>query len=236
MSPVNFAFGFAKDAQIAKILKKGDQIIAVNNTPVKNLLNIEKVLKKAKSNTVNIEFLRSGEKLESLYKIQRNEKYEKYIPGFKPIYLGLQLAPFFSAPEKIDYSIPLSEIPAKATTEVLALYDIMFKSLEAIFSGSVSSRALGGPIMIFDVAAKAASNGLMQYLFLMALISINLGLINLLPVPVLDGGHLVYLGMEMIKGEPITGKFRQYADMTGMIMLLSLMAFTILNDIYRYIN
>jgi len=103
-----------------------------------------------------------------------------------------------------------------------------------LFTGQISARSVGGPIMIFDLASKAARRGWEDFLWLMAVISINLGLINLLPVPILDGGQVTFLGIEAIRRGPLSLRARAIAAYVGLTLVVALMAFAFWNDIQRY--
>jgi regulator of sigma E protease len=104
-----------------------------------------------------------------------------------------------------------------------------------LFSGSLSAKQVGGPILIVDAAAKAASVGLTAYFNFIAIISINLAILNLLPVPVLDGGHLMFLSIEAIRRRPLSEKVMTMANRVGLTLLLMLMVFVFYNDITRII-
>ncbi len=93
------------------------------------------------------------------------------------------------------------------------------------------SESLGGPISIVTVAAQSAAVSVFSYLRVMALISVSLGLINLLPVPLLDGGHIMFLFFEMVRGRPVSMRFREISQQIGMIILFILMAFALANDV-----
>ena len=102
-----------------------------------------------------------------------------------------------------------------------------------LFQGRVSAGDLGGPILVVSEASKHAQSGLQPLLLFMALISINLGVVNLLPIPVLDGGHLAFMGAEAIRGRPLPLRVREYALGFGMFVIGALMLFVILHDIVR---
>ena len=107
-------------------------------------------------------------------------------------------------------------------------------SLVKLFQGVVPLDSLGGPMMIADMANKAAQTGGATFLMLLAVVSINLGILNLLPIPVLDGGHLMFYTIEAIIRRPVPQKVREYAQQAGMIMLIGLMVLAFYNDIIRY--
>ena len=102
--------------------------------------------------------------------------------------------------------------------------------------GEVSLKNLSGPITIADYAGQSAQIGWSSYLLFLALISISLGILNLLPIPLLDGGHLMYYMLEIVKGSPVSDKAMEIGQQVGMGMLLLLMVFAMYNDITRLIN
>lgn len=118
----------------------------------------------------------------------------------------------------------------RATTEVVEL--TLFSILRLI-QGRLSVKSIGGPLTIFEVAGTAAREGALDYLALMAFISINLGLINLLPIPLLDGGHLLFLLSEAVLRRPLSVRVREYAHIAGLFVLLAIMVLALKNDIER---
>lgn len=103
-----------------------------------------------------------------------------------------------------------------------------------MIGGSISADNIGGPIMIAKMAGEQAKTGIVSFLAFMALLSINLGLLNLLPIPILDGGHLVFYSWEIIFRKPVHMKIREVAQQVGLVLLIGLMAFAFYNDIVRY--
>ena len=110
------------------------------------------------------------------------------------------------------------------------------KMLGKMLVGEVSLKNLSGPITIADYAGQSAQAGWISYLVFMALISISLGVLNLLPVPLLDGGHLMYYMLEIFKGSPVSDKAIEVGQHVGMAVLFTLMAFALYNDINRLIH
>ena len=100
-----------------------------------------------------------------------------------------------------------------------------------IIAGSESADQLGGPIKIAQVSGQVAEHGLFPFLSIMAYISISLGLINLFPIPLLDGGHLMFYAIEKVLGRPLSQKTREGFFRIGMFLLLSLMFFATFNDL-----
>ncbi len=108
--------------------------------------------------------------------------------------------------------------------------------LGKMITGEVSVKNLSGPITIADYAGQSAQNGMISYLLFLALISISLGVLNLLPIPLLDGGHLMYYSVEILTGKPVSDKVMEVGQQIGMTLLFVLMAFALYNDINRLIG
>ena len=103
-------------------------------------------------------------------------------------------------------------------------------------TGELSLRNLSGPVTIADLAGQSARVGWFAYLNFLALISISLGVLNLLPIPVLDGGHLVYYALEAIKGRPLSERFMQVTQRVGLAMVAGLMIVALFNDLTRLLS
>lgn len=106
-------------------------------------------------------------------------------------------------------------------------------SIVKMVEGKLSARTLGGPILIAQMAGARAQEGIIPFIFFMALLSINLGIINLFPVPLLDGGHLLFFIIELISGREVNVKWREMAQQIGFALLIMLMIFVFYNDIVR---
>jgi regulator of sigma E protease len=102
--------------------------------------------------------------------------------------------------------------------------------------GLVSVKNLSGPLTIADYAGQSVQMGWLPYVSFIALVSISLGVLNLLPVPLLDGGHLMYYSYEIVKGRPVSDRVMEIGQKIGMIFLFSLMAFAIYNDVQRLVG
>ncbi|OYW90146.1 MAG: zinc metallopeptidase RseP, partial [Alishewanella sp. 32-51-5] len=110
---------------------------------------------------------------------------------------------------------------------------LSFAMVGKLLTGDVSVKHLSGPISIAQGAGSTASMGLIAFLSFMALISVNLAVINLLPLPILDGGHLMYLVVELIRGKPVSERAQEIGFRFGALVLLMLMGIALLNDISR---
>jgi regulator of sigma E protease len=112
---------------------------------------------------------------------------------------------------------------------------VSLKMMGKMVLGEVSLKNLSGPITIADYAGQSAQMGLGAYLSFLALISISLGVLNLLPIPLLDGGHLLYYTVELIKGSPLSDELWEAGQKIGIALLVTMMAFALYNDISRLI-
>jgi RIP metalloprotease rseP len=110
---------------------------------------------------------------------------------------------------------------------------LTLKVLGKLITGDLSLNNLSGPISIAKGAGASANIGLVYFLSFMALISVNLGIMNLFPLPVLDGGHLVFLAMEAVKGKPVSERVQSICYRIGAALLLSLTVFALFNDFLR---
>ena len=135
----------------------------------------------------------------------------------------------------IEVSYPAGTAMAKAISKTWETSIFTLHMLGKMVAGEVSWKNVSGPITIADYAGKSAQMGLSSYLGFVALISISLGVLNLLPIPVLDGGHLMYYVIEIVKGSPVSAKAIEMGQQVGIVLLFALMAFAIYNDISRLI-
>ena len=146
---------------------------------------------------------------------------EKITRGLLGIYPTTQVREPVSVveavPMAVDYTVGLTR----------SIYD----GLVQLIRGKVSTRQLGGPIKIAQIAGEGASQGLLPFVELVALFSINLGFINLLPVPMLDGGHLFFYAVEAVRRRPLSARALDWAFRGGLALILALVAFTTINDL-----
>ena len=136
----------------------------------------------------------------------------------------------------VEVSYPASTAMEKAINKTWETSIFTLQMLWKMVMGEVSLKNVSGPITIADYAGKSAQMGVASYLGFLALISISLGVLNLLPIPLLDGGHLMYYVVEIIKGSPLSERAMEIGQQMGMMMLFTLMAFAIYNDINRLIS
>jgi len=136
----------------------------------------------------------------------------------------------------VEVSYPANTAMARAIDKTWEISVFTLQMLWKMVTGEVSWKNISGPITIADYAGKSAQMGIASYLGFLALISISLGVLNLLPIPLLDGGHLMYYVVEIIKGSPLSERAMGIGQQLGMILLFTLMTFAIYNDINRLIS
>ncbi len=136
----------------------------------------------------------------------------------------------------VEVSYPAGTAMVKAIDKTWKTSVLTLQMLWKMVMGEVSWKNVSGPITIADYAGKSAQMGIASYLGFLALISISLGVLNLLPIPLLDGGHLMYYVVEIIKGSPVSERAIGIGQQLGMMMLFALMAIAIYNDINRLIS
>jgi regulator of sigma E protease len=211
-------------------LQRGDKLIAIAQTPVNdNWQLFADKIKQYPEKSVSLTLLRKTQSLE----ITVTPKI-RALNGKNVGYLGISPK---RDPYPEEYRINLRYGPldslARGVDKTWQLISLSFDMIGKLISGDVSVKNLSGPIAIAQGAGNSAGYGLVYFLGFLALISVNLGIINLLPVPVLDGGHLFYYFIELITGKPVPEKIQEIGFKFGALALLSLMGIALYNDLLR---
>ena len=219
-------------------VKKGDFLTAVNGAGVTAPFQFYSIMGKLREGDhVKLSLIRDKEPLDIEFTASFDEK-ENEMTGMRDKRMN------WGALFEYDYELrefyarrnALPTFPVRyASKEIVEVVVSTFKGLAYMISGKISAKGLGGPIMIFDISKRAADAGVRYFLAIMAMISINLGLINLFPIPVLDGGYVVIYTIEGLSGRTIPQKVKEKALMVGLFLLCALMVFAIVNDFTRYI-
>ena len=212
-------------------LKRDDKIVAINGESVMDWNGMADILSKNPGKDLMLK-VRRGEQVLNLVVVPeptkvKDEKGEEVIIG------RIGISKKFKA--TIIQSDSIIEAPFKGIQAVYEWCALTLKVVVKLLTGSLSAKQVGGPILIVDAAAKAASVGLFTYFNFIAIISINLAILNLLPVPVLDGGHIMFLSVEALRRKPLSDKIMTAANKVGMALLLMLILFVFYNDTMRIV-
>jgi regulator of sigma E protease len=130
--------------------------------------------------------------------------------------------------------LPLRQLPGAALHTTVNTVETMVTALGQVITGQRSFKELGGPLKIAEVSGQQASLGWLNFFWLMVMVSINLGFINLLPIPLLDGGHLLFYAIEGVRRKPLRPEAQEWAFRTGLAVLLALMIFVTFNDLASF--
>jgi regulator of sigma E protease len=204
----------------------GDLIVEVEGTAIEHFQDLQKIIAAAPGKLFSFVLLRDERRI--VVSATLGETEVKLQDGGTRIIgmLGVR-------PDPVTEVIKLGPVEAVGYAAEWA-YDLTTGSLMAIgqmVTGKRDSSQMGGPIMIAQVSSEAAKLGLGWFIQFMAMISVSLGLINLFPVPILDGGHLMFYGIEALRGRPIGERAQEYSFRIGLALVLSLMIFVTVNDL-----
>jgi regulator of sigma E protease len=213
-------------------LKAGDEILSINDREIRNIDEAIDLIRESPGRTLVLVVKRDGAKLPA-FAVVPDAYVEKTGPPVGRINAVLQLKPEAYSRFVTRQSYGWLESAAKALYRTWDMSAFTLKMLGKMVVGEVSLKNLSGPITIADYAGQSAQSGWMSYLMFLALISISLGVLNLLPVPLLDGGHLMYYTVEIFKGSPVSDRAIEIGQHVGMALLFTLMVFALYNDINR---
>ena len=207
-------------------LQVGDSFIAIEGANVDSWYEAVGQIEKYPNETITISFNRRGETLNKQVTLGAR-------PDLTSGRVDREVGALGISKNQVPVELNLTESLVYGLNETKWAMTLMTSSLKMIFQGNVSRDEVGSVIMIGDMAGQAAQAGLVPFLFLMALISVNLAYINILPIPGLDGGHIALILVESLLGRKLSVKTRIRIQSVGMFILLSLMVFLLLNDIIR---
>ncbi len=210
-------------------MKKNDKIVKIDNNEVASVLEVSTLINT--STTTVIEFVVIRNNKEIFFNIE-----PEYVPSkdafgnsINKRIIGIKLAPLNNKFQKEPLGV--SKALYFSVKEVWFVSVTSLKYLGSILTGSGDTSQLGGPIRIAKITGQVAEYGIMPFLSIMAYISISLGLVNLFPIPMLDGGHLMFYFIEKINGKPLKQKTQEGFFRIGLFLLFSLMFFVTFNDL-----
>jgi regulator of sigma E protease len=209
-------------------LRAGDLVQSVDGKPVQDGMAFIELVRAAPERELALSVLRAGAPLEIKVLPQAVEKQ-----GHRFGRIGAEVP---MAPEMVNASAPLPKAIARGAEKTWDTSVMTLRMLGRMLIGEVSLKNITGPITIADYAGQTARIGMVSYLSFIAFISISLGVMNLLPIPVLDGGLLLYYSLEVLTGRPVPERFGELAQRAGIGILMTLMIVAVFNDIVRLIS
>ena len=208
---------------------KNDKILSINQKNIESVLQVSSIINTSVSEEIEFELLRNNNKIILLVKPNFSDSKDALGNSVKKRIVGIRLAP----PNGEFVKQPLG--PAQAlyhsVNEVRFVSVTSLRYLGSMLTGSSDTSQLGGPIRIAKITGQVAEYGIIPFLSVMAYISISLGLINLFPIPMLDGGHLMFYFFEKILGRPLKQKTQESFFRIGLFVLVFLMFFATFNDL-----
>jgi len=214
-------------------LREGDRIVAVDGRPIASWADLVAVIRDAPGRSLSVEWLRDGRSYaHDVVPVEADEN------GKRIGRIGVGVLDDGSMREKLLTVVRYDPLRAlvKAAEQTWDTAAFSLSVVGRMLTGEVSWKTLSGPVTIADYAGQSARLGPTHYLRFLALISISLGVLNLLPIPILDGGHLMYYIIEVIKGGPVSERAMEIGQQIGLALLVLLMAFAFYNDINRLIS
>ncbi len=212
-------------------LKAKDIIREINQTEIESFEDISKIIASSNGKELQMVIERDGTNIGILItpelKPSKNvfgEDIEKYVIGI------------VGAGESLHKTLNPWQAISLSVRDTYGLVELTIVSVGKMISGSVSANNLGGPLMIAQMAGEQAKAGMMNFAWFIALLSVNLGIINLFPIPVLDGGHLLFFSIEAVTGKAVSDKLREKLIQFGAAVLVALMVFVFYNDIVRMVS
>jgi regulator of sigma E protease len=206
-------------------LQPGDKIVSVAGRPTPTFDDIRSVVILRPNQTVPLAFERRGQVREIDVTLKADVVTDPFGQKFKRGLLGV------FPTSGVLQRIPLTQAVPEAVRYTYLITRSMIDGLAQLIGGRGDTHDLGGPIKIAQIAGQQASLGALPFVQLLALFSINLGFINLLPVPMLDGGHLFFYAVEAVRRRPISARALDWAFRGGLAVILALLLFTTVNDL-----
>ena len=214
-------------------LQKDDKIIAINREPITVWSDAVNIIQLHPNQLLVFTIERQGRELLLNVTPDLRKQNEKSI-GYIGVYQNIPDELIARLRTHVDYNV--FEAGYKAVEKTWSMSQLTLRVLGKMLLGEAALENISGPITIATYAGISASISVISYLGFLAIISVSLGVLNLLPIPMLDGGHLFYYLIELIKGSPVSEKFEEVAQQAGLAILLMLMALAMYNDIQRLMN
>lgn len=204
----------------------GDRLTMVANRSVDHFEDIGRIVVIRAGETVPIDVNRDGRQIHLTAKIGTELQRDRFGNEFKVGLLGIR-----GTGRQVREPVALLDLPVVAVERTVQVVRMIIDTSWQIISGRRSVKELGGPLKIAQFSGQMATLGWFDLLMFMTMISINLGFINLLPIPLLDGGHLLFYGVEAVRRRPVNPQVTEWAFRSGLAVLLAFMMFVTVNDL-----
>lgn len=208
--------------------EKNDRVLAIDSLAVESWEDMARIITSSRGKTLEISLLRGESEIAvnvtpelKTFKNIFNEDIERYVIGVS------------ASGEVFSKDLTMLQALSEGVIQTYNIAALTIKSVVKLIQGTLSPKTLGGPIMIAQLAGQQARQGMTSLAFFIALISINLAILNFLPIPVLDGGHLLFFFIEVLTGRPVSIRVREIAQQAGIFVLILLMIYVFYNDITR---
>jgi regulator of sigma E protease len=202
-------------------LREGDLIVQVGDEPIRSWYDLRTAIQKGQGQPQNVTVERNGELFDFTLTAQRGGRDDDYLIGIAP------------AQETVTKRYGPGAAFVAGGARTVELIDLTFVFIQKLFSGNVSTENIGGPITVVQIAGQAAQTDVSSILLVLAFLSIQLGILNLLPIPILDGGHIVFNLFELVFRRPLSTRTREIAQQIGLMLLILLMILAFYNDLMR---
>lgn len=227
-SPANISQVIENSAAAKAGLQVGDHIVSIDHSDVSRFEDVRRIVALNAGSTIDIDVERNGDHMQLKVTPEIVDMTDRFGGVHRVGRIGV-------VSEKIEFK---KWPPLRALKEaVLEAWHVSAGTLQAMGQMIMGTRAadeLGGPLRIAEMSGHMAKDGLVSFISFMAFLSINLGFINLFPIPLLDGGHLVFYSYEWVRGRPVSETWQEYGARIGMVVVLSLMVFANWNDLVHY--
>ncbi|MBV9884401.1 MAG: RIP metalloprotease RseP, partial [Sphingomonadaceae bacterium] len=209
--------------------RPGDLIVAADGREIDTFNDLQAYVALRPEQAIDFTVRRSGGELEITATTRAVDQQDRFHNSARIGRLGI------APPGTLQFSpLPLHRLPGAAIQSTFDAVRTMLTALGQVLSGQRSIKELGGPLKIAQVSGQQASLGWLPFFYLMTMVSINLGFINLLPIPLLDGGHLLFYVVEGVRRKPLKPEAQEWAFRTGLAVLLALMIFVTFNDLASF--
>jgi regulator of sigma E protease len=216
-------------------LRPGDKVLKLDEEPVPawSIFRERVLAQPDRPHRIDYQAARDGVVHSGTFQVRREDFTDDHGQSFSFYVLQIQHWVPLAPEERVEHSAPLRYALEKAIEETTDVTHFVLVGIVRLIEGRISLKSLSGPITIYEVAGEEGRKGADHFIWVMALISINLGLFNLLPIPVLDGGHLLFFAIETLLRRPLPLRMRELLHVVGMAILVGLTLLAFKNDLEK---